>query len=627
MKESKEYLLANNINPTNPNAIRLFKLVEKHPNYEFFFLKSHFGREQVSVEEIERVFRTIQEKNIKISKSVDQYAKYIVARTFEQPVMTDENVTKQIEFKSGEDVTDKYRFIYKENRINLDKRTNFEAFADEVRDSMIKLSANKIIQQFPATGKKVVEGLNETKKREFYFNLNSLLETNTKYVAVQPIVFEVLTVGYEKRIVKYVRDKKITTEEFNAVPSELKKHFNEIIEKPLQAFIKKSARYKSKDALFADLNAALYSLSGDEEYKLTVELIEDTDGAILEGLNPETGLVVASTLNAEAYKKIGGDKTNHCIRNQSTFNTYQRFGGKQYLIINTKLESSDDRRIIGLTIDGQGKITHAHTKSDANVVSSIDQILKKWGITKYVNPMSDDEIIEMLYFVIGDESVFTNEDRAQMVIKYLPQLDDSRYDKRKMINLLRFTRVEAEMKKIIRMSLEMNNSEQFLANYDYLANTILKVVSDDKQAHEMVMNFVKEYNETVGLTKEDCMNMLLNRSKYVQPNRLIEIIGKKKFVDYVSTYSREQEELILRAIPQLFIYFLRDKDTDGSEIKLILQSMYVYEKRDDIRKIVLKRMRDSGHLSKVSRTELMDESGLFQLIEKDDMSIAQSIGK
>lgn len=618
MKKSKEFLLANNINPMHPDAIRICKLVEKHPNYEFFFLKARFGRENVPINEIENVFRTIQDKNIEIVHSVDQYVRYIVLQPFEQKVyINDGKKTEEKSFKQNQVLTkDEFRSIYKENRPLIDQRTNFEAFSDQVRDAMTKLNANKIIQQFPATGKKVVENLNEAEKKEFYFNLNTLLDNNTVYLANKFVKFKdvVFPVG-----------KKIKKEEFDKVPNELKSHFSEITEKALQAFIKKSARYKSKDSLFADLNAALYSLSGDEEYKKTIEVIEDTEGAILEGLNPKDGIIVASTLNSKAYSTIGGKNTNHCIsRSESTFSSYQRFGGKQYLIVNTKLAPTDDYRIVGLTIDGSGKITAAHTKSDTSIQNNINQLLLKWGVAKYVNPMTDDEIIEMLYFSIQDETVFNNQERSEMVVKFLPKLDPTRYDKRKMINLLRYVKEEKKMKEIIRMSLEMKNSEQFLANYDYLANTILKVVTDDKQAHEMVMSFVKEYNETVGLTKEDCMNMLLNKSKYVQPNRLIEIIGKEKFIKYVQSYTWEQEEKVLKTLPQLFIYFLRDRKTEGKEIKLILESMYNYEKRDDIRKIVLKKMHESGHLKKISREEMSD-LGILTKIEGDDKKLADTI--
>jgi len=627
MKKSEEYLAAHNILPTNPNALRIFKLVEKHPNYEFFFVKSHFGRENVAIEEIENVFKTIQDKNIKITKSVDQYIKYVVMNSFEQEVMMDGEKKKKMSFRAGENVTENFRFIYKENRKFVEQRTDFEAFSDEVRDAMTRLSANKIIQQFPAAGKKVVESLTDTEKKEFYFNLDTLLDTNTKYLVVAPIHFKIADQNSESgfRTVRFNKDQKLTTEQFNSVPTQFKKFLSKFTEKPLQAFIKKSARYRSKDALFADLNAALNSLSGDEEYRKTIELIEDTEGAILEGLNPETGIIVASTLNAEAYKRIGGDRTNHCIRNQSTFSSYQKFGGKQYLIVNSKLAATDDYRIIGLTIDGKGVVTNAHTKSDANIKPDISNLLKKWGIAQYVNPMSDDEIIEMLYVVIEDESIFSSEERSSMVTKYLPKLDESRYDKKKLLNLVRFTRNEKEQKNIIALSLENKNSSvQFLENYDYLSHSILKLVNDDKQAHEIVMNFVREFNDTVGLTKEDCMKMLLNKSKYVQPNRLIEIINKQKFVEYVGQYSFEQEEQILSALPQLYIYFLRDRNPNGKEIMLILESMYSYERRSDIRKIVLKKMRDHGNLKMITKAQLKENS-LLDKIHEDEPEIANSI--
>lgn len=617
MKNTEEFLQANHINPANPNAVRIFKLVEKHPNYEYFFMKSHFGKEAVPIEQIETTFRMIQDKNLKVSKSVDQYVKYVVRVTFEQEVMFKDK--KELKtFKSGTDVTEHYRFIHKENRSCVDQRTNFEEFSDEVRDSLIRLAANKIIQQFPAAGKKVVEELKDKEKKEFYFNLNTLLNTNTRYISLKTFTYNDLESGEKKNI---IAGSKIESEDFENVPGELKKNFNKITEKPLQAFIKKSARYKSKDALFADLNAALYSLSGDEEYKKTIELIEDTEGAILEGVNHKKGIVVASTINAEAYKRIGGDKTSHCIRNQGTFASYQKIGGKQYLIVNTKLAPTEDMRIIGLTINGTGEITHAHAKSDANIRPNIESILKDWDIRQYVNPMSEDEIIEMLYILIKDESIFSSEDRANLVIKFLPKLDETRFERKQMLQLLKYSKKEEDMLNVIRTSLVQKNSEEFLNNYDYLSNTILKFINDDKQAHEMVMCYVKEFNDTVGLTKEDCMRMLLNQSKYVQPNRLIEIIGKPKFSDYVRAYSVEQESKLLSNLPQLFIYFLRDRpNLTGQEISMLVTALYAYEKRDDIRKVVLKRMKENGDLIKLTKAQ-WKETSVYEKMMSDDKTL------
>lgn len=612
MKVTKEYLKARNISENNGVVQAILKLTEKNPNYEFFFIKSHFGTENVALKDIEETFKTMRDKNIKVSKSVDQYVKYVVKEEFTHKVniyndkgeITGE---KKTTYPQGHSIDKKlYKSLPDFEKAKVDVRTDFEAFSDEIRDALTKTNANKIIQQFPAAAKHVVENLTPEEKKEFYFNLNSLLDMNTKYLVVNPIVkkYKVERAGRIEAAEKtFQRGAKISVDVYKTLTDAEKENVLEEYQKPLLAFIKKSARYKSKEALFSDLNAAMYSLSGDEEYKNLVEKIEDTEGAILEGLNPEKGIVVASALNAEAYKKIGGANTNHCIRAQHTFSSYVKFAYKQYLITNTKLEPTDDFRIIGMTIDGRGNVTHAHTKSDVNIRDRISGILLKWNIAQYVKPMSEDDIIEMLYIGINDGTIFTDKERADMVVAYLPKLDKSRFEKKKLLQFIRHCYDPKEMMEIVRNSLDMRNSKEFSENYDYLANNILKLISDENQSYNIVQSFVAEYNNKIGITAEDAVTMLVNKSKYIQPNKLLEIIGREKFQKFIKEFTEEQFEKILNAIPQFFINFVKDRPTLNSrEIVKILEAMYEYETRKDIRQLVLIKIYNKGYFNNLDLT-------------------------
>jgi len=632
MKVTKEYLKARNISENNGAVQAILKLTEKNPNYEFFFIKSHFGTEHVALKDIEETFKTMRDKNIKVSRSVDQYVRFVVKEAFTHKVNTYNDkgeITgeKKTDFEQGEVIDKKlYKSLPDFDKEKVDVRTDFEAFSDEIRDALTKTNANKIIQQFPAAAKHVVENLTPEEKKEFYFNLNSLLEMNTKYLVVNPFVKKYKVERGDRTEVAektFNRGAKLTLEVYKTLTDAQRENVLEEYQKPLLAFIKKSARYKNKEALFSDLNAAMYSLSGDEEYKSLIERIEDTEGAILEGLNPDKGIVVASALNAEAYKKIGGNNTNHCIRAQHTFSSYVKFAYKQYLITNTKLEPTDDLRIIGMTIDGRGNVTHAHTKSDVNIRDRISGILLKWNIAQYVKPMSEDDIIEMLYIGINDGTIFTDKERSDMVVAYLPKLDKTRFEKKKLLQFIRHCHEPKEMMEIVRTSLDMRNSKEFSENYDYLANNILKLISDENQSYNIVQSFVAEYNNKVGITPEDAVTMLVNKSKYIQPNKLLEIIGRDKFQTFIKEFTEEQFEKILNTIPQFFINFVRDRKTlNNREIVKIIAAMYEYETRKDIRQLVLIKIYKKGYFDNL---DLTSHPQLLNLIVADNNPLDNAI--
>lgn len=601
MKQTKEFLKEMGISEQNSVVQAILKLTEKAPNYEYFLIKSHFGRENVPYENIKNTFTLMKEKNIKVSKSVDQYVKFFVVKPFKiEHKEGYEDVAGKTHYVIGETISRKiYKSLPDYHQKNIEIRTDFELFSDEIRDSNTKVIANKVIQEFPAVAKAVVDRLTEEEKKQLYFNLANLYETNFGYIAVNPIV-----IG--DRLIE--RATKLSIDEYKHLNKEQKKNFIENVDKPYQRFIEKSSRYKTKDILFNDLNAAMYSLHGSEEYKKIIDLVESTEGAFLEGVNVEKGIIVSSALNAIAYGKIGGNKTNHCISgfdNQTSFNSTVKFGYKQFLIVNTGLKPNEDNRIIGMTIDNKGNVTRAHSKSDVDVKPHIHNILLKWNIAQYIRPMDEGEIIDSLYAGIANDTIFTDRDRCDMVIQYLPKLDPTKYDRKKLLNFIRFTHKFEEMRKIVRDSLDMDDSSKFLENYDYLANNILKLISDDEQATNIVKSFVVEYNEKVGITKEDALVMLINKSKFVLPNRLLEIIGEDKFFEYCKSYDENQVCTILEFVPQFYVLFLRDiKNPTKLEITKVLHAMYEYEQRKDIRQLLLIQMFITGQLERVDKAEL-----------------------
>jgi hypothetical protein len=146
----------------------------------------------------------------------------------------------------------------------------------------------------------------------------------------------------------------------------------------------------------------------------------------------------------------------------------------------------------------------------------------------------------------------------------------------------------------------------------------MRTVSEDKQAHDIVIHFVNEFNNTVGIDKNACLRMLLNKSKFVQPNRLIQTVGKDKFEEFIQQFTTEQLETILTALPQLYIYFVRDrKKISKKELGLIIVAMYAYEKRDELRIIVLTKMKANGQFKSFTKKDLQDMKVYDKIVEDD----------
>jgi hypothetical protein len=608
MKQTKEFLKEMNISEQNPAVLEIYKLVEKAPNYEFFFIKSHFGREHVALESIKNNFHLMKEKNIKVSKSVDQYVKFVVSRPFKNKEILIDGKEVEKRYNLGDVVTRSfYKSLPDYHQKNIEIRTDFESFSDEIRDAHTKLIANRVIQEFPASAKAVVESLTPAEKKELYYNLSTLYLTNFNYIVVNSFVHN------EK---KYVRSSKLSQEEFKAIPASVTEgNVIQHVEPTYTSFIAKCARYRTKEILLNDVNVALYSMHGSEEYKEFIKIIEETEGAFLEGLNPDKGIIVASALNAHSYSKIGGNKTNHCISASygssapTTFNSTVAFGYKQFLIINTELPPSDIKRIIGMTIDDRGNVTRAHAKNDHNLIKEVTDLLKSWGVLQHIRPMTAEDILESLYHGIENETIFTDKNRCDMVIRYIDKLDPKRYQRKKLLNFIRFTHKPDEMRKIVRESLDISTSEKFLENYDYLVHNILKLITDDEQATNIVRSFVIEYNSKLGITKEDALSLLVNKSKFVQPNILTDIITEDKFYEYCMQYNEEQIKSLLAAVPQFYVNFLRDrKNITDNEIGLILIAIYVYETRKDIRQLVLVKLQTKGYFTRIPKDRIKEYS-------------------
>ncbi len=618
MKQTKEFLKTLNISESNPEVQQILSITEKSPHYEFFFIKARFGTEQVNLQEIFSTYNLMRNKNIKVSRSVDQYKKFVVLDEFKTKINTGDGLYKEITIPRGKNLTNKqYKSLPDYLRKCVDERTDFEAFADEIRDLNNIIIANKVFQEFAAPVKGVIDVLSQDERKKLYSGLHEIYVKNVFFLAKKE--FSDIVSGSMR---KFVVGERIDHDLYEFLTSEGKKNVIIQQEPPYKAFIKKSSRYKSKDELFNSLDAALYSMSGSDEYKLFIKLIEDEDEAFLEGLNPDQGVILASALNARSYGVIGGSKTTHCIagaHKQSMFNSNVPFGSKQFFMINTSLPPTDINRLIGFTMDSKGNINKAHAKGDENIVSYISSILMDYGVAQYARPLTELDIIEHLYIGINNDSIFTDMHKSNLVIQYLPKLDTTRFDKRKLVKFIVHAHKPEEMQKILTDTFEMNNSEEYKKAFDYVTKNVLNMVSDGAQQANIVKSLMFIYSKKVGICAIDVLNMMEVRSPFAQPSDIIEWNGgEEKFEQYLREYDDIKTLRLLKVAPQTYVNVLKNKEQKyGDSVYVgVIKAIIEYDKRDSIRTLILERIDARGIFAKV--VELIPNETLVKVFSDSE---------
>ncbi len=363
--------------------------------------------------------------------------------------------------------------------------------------------------------------------------------------------------------------------------------------------------YKSKDELFNSLNAALYSMSGTDEYKHYIKVIEDEDEAFLEGLNPDNGVILASALNARSYGVIGGNKTTHCIagaHKQSMFNSNVPFGSKQFFMINTSLQPSDHYRLIGFTMDAKGNINKAHAKGDENIVTHISSILMDNGVAQYARPLSEADIIEHLYIGINNDSIFSDAHKSNLVVQFLPKLDTTRFDKRKLVKFIIHAHKPDEMQDILGNTFELKNSHDFKKAFEYVTKNVLNLITDATQQSNITKSLIYLYSKNAGINSIDILNMMEAKSPYAQPSDVIEWNGgEEKFEEFLKSFDNNQTLRLLKVAPQTYVNVLKNKAQQYSDDVYVgvIKAIIEYDKRDSIRTLILERIDARGVFGRI----------------------------
>lgn len=141
-------------------------------------------------------------------------------------------------------------------------------------------------------------------------------------------------------------------------------------EEELKFISSKSARFKSANEVVMVFKKLIKNVLGGFSPESISKRIKETAGAIL--LYNKFGYVVAQVFTKEASCNLGS--SSWCISGQYG-NYFMQYADprklrQQYFIWNTNLEPTDNKSIIGLTTEKNGRVNTAHYKNDRHMSDS-----------------------------------------------------------------------------------------------------------------------------------------------------------------------------------------------------------------------------------------------------------------
>ena len=274
-----------------------------------------------------------------------------------------------------------------------DKRNGFERLGDDIE----KLKRQRII-------KKWVDKLYGAIKREYLNSSDSIKEK------VEGIAMAFDEFGKESDGSK---DEKVNKELQDLFFTKLGryKNLNEVIQAAISYI--KSANNASISKFFQNIqktNLKYGEMNG-------AEIIYNADNVL-----------ILEIKSFHANKELNSN-TSHCIASSS--HQWDNYVGsdnnynKQYYIYNFKLPPSDDKSVIGITIDQTGGIRACHTKSDAGFSSGIKSFMSNLKIPfDTLAPMTKEEVEKKKKRVIANKEIIKPGLKKELVEKYIEEGGD-----------------------------------------------------------------------------------------------------------------------------------------------------------------------------------------------------------
>ena len=190
----------------------------------------------------------------------------------------------------------------------------------------------------------------------------------------------------------------------------------------------------------------------------------------------ENGILIIEVKSFQANQFLNGH-TRHCIKDYSSQwdNYVSSHNNKQYYIYNFNIPQYDNLSTIGITIQPGQSVRACHAKDDANIMSSIKGILKKWegeydikdDLFAQLKPMTDEEVRRREKAKIAEREIVKKGLSVEQIKGYVKE-DGANINKDNCVALLHA--VEENNLEKAKVILELGGSPNLRSKADSIIN-------------------------------------------------------------------------------------------------------------------------------------------------------------
>ena len=190
----------------------------------------------------------------------------------------------------------------------------------------------------------------------------------------------------------------------------------------------------------------------------------------------DNGILIIEVKSFQANQFLNGH-TRHCIKDYSSQwdNYVSNHNNKQYYIYNFNIPQYDNYSTIGITIQPGQSVRACHAKDDANIQSTIKNILKKWegeydikdDLFGQLKPMTDEEIMRREKAKIAEREIVKKGLSIDQIKQYVKE-DGANINKDNCVALLHA--VEENNLEKAKVILELGGSPNLRSKVDSIIN-------------------------------------------------------------------------------------------------------------------------------------------------------------
>lgn len=190
----------------------------------------------------------------------------------------------------------------------------------------------------------------------------------------------------------------------------------------------------------------------------------------------DNGILIIEVKSFQANQFLNGH-TRHCIKDYSSQwdNYVSNHNNKQYYIYNFNIPQYDNYSTIGITIQPGQSVRACHAKDDANIQSTIKNILKKWegeydikdDLFGQLKPMTNEEIVRREKAKIAEREIVKKGLSIEQIKSYVRE-DGANINKDNCVALLHA--VEENNFEKAKVILELGGSPNLRSKVDSIIN-------------------------------------------------------------------------------------------------------------------------------------------------------------